>query len=192
MGVLFLRIPRIYPDEDQGMMLTQIILPQGPQGSRLDAVVDEVRRYFMENEKKAVETCMTIAGASFSEWGRTTVWYLSSSKNWGLRDRSDLRVKAVAQRAMKAFSRYRDSLVFVFAPPAVTELATATVLTFICSTGEASVMRNYGGRNQLLGMAAKDPETGQGRPNGMEDEPQYRVTLTGPKPEPLESYYLNQ
>lgn len=178
-GVLFLRIPTAYiPDEDQGALMAQIMLPTGSTREQTDQVVDEVQRYFLENEKEAVETCLTIAGAGFSGMAQNNGMVFVKFKDWGLRDRSDLRVKAVVERAMKVFSRYRGSLVFAFAPPAVPELAQSTGFDFQLldrgSLGHAKLME---ARNQLLGMAAKDPRLAKVRPNGMEDVPQYRVDV---------------
>jgi hydrophobe/amphiphile efflux-1 (HAE1) family protein len=178
-GVLFLRIPTSYiPDEDQGMMFAQIMLPTGSTREQTDMVVEGVRRHFMENEKEAVETCMTIAGAGFSGMAQNNGMVFVKLKDWNLRNRSDLRVQAVAARAMKTFSRYRGSLVFAFAPPAVTELAQATGFDFqLLDRGGLGHAKLMEARNQLLGMAAKDTRLAKVRPNGMEDVPEYRVDV---------------
>ncbi|MBW2086336.1 MAG: efflux RND transporter permease subunit, partial [Deltaproteobacteria bacterium] len=63
LGFLFMRMPTSYlPDEDQGILLAQIVMPTGATLEQTQAVADEVQRYFLENEKEAVESCMTIAG----------------------------------------------------------------------------------------------------------------------------------
>ena len=44
-------------------------------------VVDKVQRHFMENEKEAVEACMTIVRVGvFRDGDRIMEWYLSNSK----------------------------------------------------------------------------------------------------------------
>ena len=58
-------------------------------------------------------------------------------KDWNLRNRPDLKVKAVAGRAMRAFSQIRNAMVFAFPPPAVIELGKARASTFSCWTGAA-------------------------------------------------------
>ena len=69
-GVLFLRMPTAYvPDEDQGILLAQVMLPTGATLEQTRKVVDEVQRYFQENEKEAVESCMTIAGVRLFRQG---------------------------------------------------------------------------------------------------------------------------
>jgi hydrophobe/amphiphile efflux-1 (HAE1) family protein len=179
LGFLFMRMPTSYlPDEDQGILLAQILMPTGATLEQTQAVADEVQRYFQENEKEAVESCMTIAGMGFSGRAQNNGMVFAKLKDWKLRGRPGLRAKAVAGRAMGAFSRIRNALVFVFPPPAVVELGNARGVDFQLmdrgGLGHAALMS---ARNQLLGMAAKDRRLVNVRPNGMEDVPEYRVDV---------------
>jgi len=178
-GLFFLRMPTGYlPDEDQGTMLAQIMLPTGSTREQTDAVLDQVRRYFMETEKEAVKSCMTISGAGFSGTAQNNGMLFVMLKDWDLRNRSNLRVKAIAGRAMKAFSRYRNSIVFAFPPPPVVELGTATGFDFqLLDRGGLGHDKLMAARNQLLGLASKDPRLTKVRPNGQEDVPEYRVDV---------------
>ena len=69
-------------------------------------------------------------------------------------------------------------MVFAFAPPAVVELGMAKGFDFQLldrgGLGHADLMA---ARNQLLGMAAKDPVLTKVRPNGLEDVPEYRIDV---------------
>ena len=178
-GILFLRLPTAYiPDEDQGIILSQVMLPTGSTREQTDAVVDEVRRYFQENEKEAVESCMTISGVGFSGMAQNNGMVFVMLKDWKLRNRLDLRVKAIAERATKAFSRLRNSLIFAFPPPPVVELGIATGFDFqLLDRGGLGHEKLMAARNQLLGMASKDVRLTKVRPNGLEDVPQYRVDV---------------
>ena len=99
-------------------------------------------------------------------------------KDWKLRKRSDLRAKAVAERATKAFSQIRNAMVFAFPPPSVIELGNATGFDFqLLDRGGLGHEKLMAARNQLLGMASKDARLTKVRPNGMEDVPQYRVDV---------------
>jgi multidrug efflux pump subunit AcrB len=98
--------------------------------------------------------------------------------DWSERQRPDLHVKAVAGRAMGAFSQIRDARVFAFPPPAVIELGTAS--------GWDVQLQDKGGvgrevlaaaRGQFLGLAMQDPRFIAVRPNGREDEAQYQVEV---------------
>lgn len=178
-GFLFWRLPTSYlPDEDQGILLCQILMPTGATLEQTQAVADEVQRHFRENEQEAVESCMTVVGSGFSGRAQNNGMVFVRLKDWHLRDRPDLKVKAVASRAMGAFSRIRNAMVFAFPPPAVVELGNARGVDFQLmdrgGLGHAALMN---ARNQLLGMASKDPRLVNVRPNGMEDVPEFRVDV---------------
>ena len=186
-GILFLRTPTSYvPDEDQGIMLAQIILPTGSTLEQTQKVVNEVQRHFQENEKEAVESCMTVSGAGFSGRAQTNGLVFVKLKDWHLRNRSDLRVKAIAGRAMKAFSQIRNAMVFAFPPPSVIELGMATGFDFqLLDRGGLGHEKLMEARNQLLGMAFQDKRLTKVRPNGMEDVPQYRIDVDWERQAPL-------
>jgi HAE1 family hydrophobic/amphiphilic exporter-1 len=179
LAFLFMRMPTSFlPDEDQGMLLAQILAPTGATLEQTQAVADEVLQHFLEDEKEAVESCMTIAGMGFSGRAQNNGMVFVKLKDWNLRDRPDLRVKAVAGRAMMAFSRVRNALVFAFPPPAVIELGNARGIDFqLVDRGGLGHDALMNARNQLLGMAAQDPRLVNVRPNGMEDVPQFRVDV---------------
>jgi hydrophobe/amphiphile efflux-1 (HAE1) family protein len=79
MGILFFRMPTSYlPDEDQGILLAQVIMPKGATLEQTGKVTEEIQRYFEENEKEAVESCMTIRGFGFSGRAQNNGMVLSS------------------------------------------------------------------------------------------------------------------
>lgn len=158
-GFLFMRLPTAYlPDEDQGMLMSQIILPAGSTMEQTQAVADQVRQHFMEHEKEAVASCFTIAGMGWSGRAQNNGLVFSKLKDWKLRERADLRAKAIAGRAMMAFSKIRNALVFTFPPPAVMELGNARGVDFqLIDRGGIGHSALMNARNQLLGMAAQDP-----------------------------------
>ncbi len=178
-GFLFSRLPTAYlPDEDQGILFSQILMPTGSTLDQTQAVADEVQRHFQGNEKEAVESCLTISGIGFSGRAQNNGMVFVKLKDWKLRNRPDLRAQAVAGRAMAAFSRNRKAMVFAFPPPAVIELGNARGVDFqLVDRGGLGHDALMNARNQLLGMAAKDPRLTKVRPNGMEDVPEYRVDV---------------
>ncbi|HSO66805.1 MAG TPA: efflux RND transporter permease subunit, partial [Desulfatirhabdiaceae bacterium] len=179
-NVLLLKMPTAYlPDEDQGILMVQTILPANATLEQTKAVLEnKVKKHFLEDEKDAVVSCMTVAGISFAGRGQNMGLAFVRMKDWALRDHPGVKVQAVAGRAMKAFSQIREAMVFGFPPPPVIELGNATGFDFQLQdrggVGHAALMA---ARNQLLGMAAKDPRLTRVRPNGMEDVPQYRIDV---------------
>jgi multidrug efflux pump len=87
-------------------------------------------------------------------------------------------VQAVAARANAELGKISDAQAFAFAPPAALELGNATgfdlELVDLTNQGHEKLMA---ARNQLLDLARKDPQLTQVRANGLDDEPQYLVTI---------------
>jgi HAE1 family hydrophobic/amphiphilic exporter-1 len=179
MGLLFLRMPTAYlPDEDQGILLAQVMMPTGSTLEQTKKIVDNIRHYLDENEKETVESCLTISGFGYSGRAQTNGMVFIKLKDWKLRNRSDMRVKAIAGRAMRAFSQIRAALVFAFPPPPVIELGNARGFDFqLLDRGGLGHGALMAARNQLLGMAAQDKRLAAVRPNGMEDVPQYQIDV---------------
>ncbi len=179
MGALFLRMPTAYlPDEDQGILLAQVIMPIGATLEQTEEVTKQIENYFMEKEKEAVDSTMTIAGTGFSGRGQNNGMVFIRLKDWELRDRNDLKAKAVARRAMSSLSGIRNAVVFVFQPPAVSELGTSMGFDFqFLDRGGLGHQTLMEGQYQLLGMVAKDPRVTKVRPNSMADVPEYRIDV---------------
>src|SRR6185503_19332964 len=60
MAFIFIRLPTGFlPDEDQGVIITQITLPAGAVQQRTLAIAKEVTKFFNETEKKNVEFTFT-------------------------------------------------------------------------------------------------------------------------------------
>ncbi|MCF8078173.1 MAG: efflux RND transporter permease subunit [Desulfobacterales bacterium] len=179
MAYLFVRMPTAYlPDEDQGTLYVQALLPANSTLEQTQAVLAKVRDHFEKNEKEAVESCLTVAGFSFAGRGQNGGIAWVRLRDWELRDRPELRVKAVAARASAAFSRIREAMVFAFPPPAVTELGQSKGFDFqLLDRGGMGHDNLMAARNQLLGMAAQDPRLTKVRPNGLEDVPEYRIDV---------------
>jgi len=179
LGFLFQRMPTAYlPNEDQGIMFIQAMLPAGSTLEQTDQVMAQVRNHFLVDEKEAVASIFTLAGRSFSGTGQNVGLAFVKLKDWDLRHRADLKVTALVGRAMAKFSRIRNARVFAFPPPAVLELGQAGGFDFQLQDrsglGHQALMA---ARNQLLGMAGKDPRLIRVRPNGLEDVAQFRIDV---------------
>jgi len=179
LGFLFKRMPTAYlPDEDQGVLLVQAMLPANSTLEQTQKVMNEVNDYFQNHEQEAVASCFTVSGMSLSGQGQNAGLAFVNLKDWKLRNRPELKVDAVAGRAMGKFSQIRNAMVFAFAPPAVVELGISKGFDFqFLDRGGLGHAKLLAARNQLLGMAAQDPVLTKVRPNGFEDVPEYRVDV---------------
>jgi multidrug efflux pump len=171
MGYLFWRMPTAFlPDEDQGTLYCMIQLPAGATQERTLKVLEQVESHFLEGQKEAVESLLTVSGFSFGGRGQNMGLAFVKLRDWDVRKRPDLRVKAVAGKAMKAFSGIRDAMIFAVPPPAVAELGNATGFDLqLQDRGGVGHDRLMEARNQLLGMASQDKRLMAVRPNGQDD-----------------------
>ena len=170
------------PDEDQGILLVEMQLPAGATMNRTMKVADEVSRYFRETEKDSVEAVFYVCGFSFSGQGQNSALAFVRLKDWEVRNRPELKVQPLANRAnMHFFMNVRDANVFAIVPPAVLELGFAGGFDFMledqANVGHAKLMEE---RNKFMAIAYS-PEFAdrltQTRPNGKDDNPQYQVIL---------------
>ena len=178
MVVMFLRLPTAFlPDEDQGTLFTLITAPVGATQERTLEVVKKVERHFLEDEKSAVASVFGVAGFSFAGSGQNAGLAFVSLKDWSERGPNDS-VKAVAGRAMGAFSKIKDAMVFAFAPPAVQELGRSGGFNFYIkdNTGQGHEAL-IAARNQFMAAAMQSKLLRNVRPNGQDDTPQFHLDL---------------
>jgi multidrug efflux pump len=179
MVFFFMHLPTSFlPEEDQGFMYCMVQLPAGASLERTNAVLKQVQEYFDVNEKKTVESVVTVAGISFAGRGQNMGLCFVKLKDWKYRTSKDLKAPAIVARAMGGFSKFKDGLAFAIAPPAVVELGQANGFDFMLQDrsglGHAKLME---ARGQLLGMAAKNPKMVGTRPNGQDDSPQFKLDV---------------
>ncbi|MFA7605791.1 MAG: efflux RND transporter permease subunit [Rhodocyclaceae bacterium] len=179
LAFLFMRLPTSFlPQEDQGVMFNQVMLPAGATQERTLAVLEKVEQHFLENEKDTVRALFTVAGFSFGGSGQNMGIGFVNLHDWDLRKAPGMSVNDVAARAMGAFSQIREAMVFAFVPPAVIELGTSSGFNVQmqdrAGLGHEALV---GARNQFLGMAAQDPRLVAVRPNGQDDTPEYELII---------------
>ncbi|WP_242338282.1 MULTISPECIES: efflux RND transporter permease subunit [Anaeromyxobacter] len=179
LSALFLRVPTAFlPEEDQGQLFVQVLLPPGSTLEHTREIMLRVSDQLLHDEKDAVESAMSIVGFNFGGRGQNAGVAFVKLKDWSERKEARLKAKAVAGRAMAAFSGIKDAMVFAFVPPAVSELGNATGFELqLQDRGGLGHEQLVAARNQLLGLAAKHPALAKVRPAGLEDTPQYKVDV---------------
>jgi hydrophobe/amphiphile efflux-1 (HAE1) family protein len=179
MVYIFSQLPSGFlPDEDQGILFNQVVLPAGSTTEQTLKVLEKMEHHFLVDQAEAVNTIFTVAGFSFAGSGQNAAIGFVSLKHWDERQDDDLSVSAVAGKAMGFFSTIKEAFVFAFAPPAVTELGTANGFAMFlqdrAGLGHDQLLQ---ARNMLLGMAAQSPVLAQVRPNGQEDKPELALDI---------------
>ena len=99
-------------------------------------------------------------------------------KDWSLRKGAQNKAGAIAMRANYAFFPIRDAQVYALVPPAVQALGNATGFDIqLEDRGNLGHAGLIAARNQLLGLAAKDPLLAGVRPNSLDDTPQLHIDI---------------
>ncbi len=179
MAALFVRLPTAFlPEEDQGVLFTQIQAPVGATQERTLEVVKDVEKYFLEQEKEGVRSVFAAQGFSFGGAGQNTGMAFVGLKVWDERGSEELSADAIARRAMAHFSQAKDALIYSFSPPAVPELGVSAGFAFYLKDnarlGHDALLA---ARNQFLDAASRSPLMVNVRPNGLEDTPQLRIDV---------------
>lgn len=186
-GFLYNKTPSGFlPNEDQGFMFTQIMLPPASTREQTLEIVKQVEQHFLKTEDENITGLFTVLGFNFSGNGQNTAIGFIQLKDWSERQRPDQSVQAIAGRAMAKFSQIKEGMVFAFGPPAVLELGNATGFDLYLKDNVGMGREKlYEARNQLLGMAAQNPHLIAVRPNGQEPAPVLEVKIDKQKAEAL-------
>jgi len=176
---LFMHMPTAFlPEEDQGLMFTQVVLPPGATQERTVEVLKKIEHHFLETEKDNVNALFTIAGFSFGGTGQNMGLGFINMKDWDERTEPEQDVHAVAARAMGAFQQIKEAMAFAFVPPAVIELGTSSGFNVqmqdLAGLGHEALIA---ARNQFLGLAAQDARLVGVRPNGQDDVAEYQLQI---------------
>ena len=183
MVVLFGKLPASFlPDEDQGVMFVQVLGPAGSTMERTQKTVDAMREKLLTEEGDIVQSVFTVTGFSFAGRGQNAAIAFVGLKPWDERSEAGMSVFDLVERTEQLFAGFRDAQVMAFAPPAVMSLGNATGFNFFlqdnAGVGHEVLMQ---ARNQLLGLAAQSEVLTAVRPNGLNDEPQYRLIIDDEK-----------
>ncbi len=179
MGWMFARLPSSFlPEEDQGILITSVQLPVGATQDRTERVLAEVTDHYLKDEKDAVEGVFTASGFGFGGAGQNVGIGFVRLKDFSQRRSPASAARAIAGRAMGAFSKIRDAQVFALAPPAIQGFGNTNGFDFylqdVNGAGHDALIQT---RNQLLGLAAQSKLLANTRPNGQEDQPQFSVDI---------------
>lgn len=176
-GWIFMRMPTAFlPDEDQGILFTQAILPTNSTQESTMKVLEKVSDHYLAEE--GVRSVFSVAGFSFAGQGQNMGIAFVGLKDWSEREAPGMDVQSIAGRAMGVFSQMKEAFVFAFVPPAVIELGTANGFDmYLQDKNGQGHDKLVSARNQLLGMAAQNPNLVGVRPNGQEDAPIYQLHI---------------
>jgi len=178
-GMLFVHLPKSFlPSEDRGAMYVLVRTPAGSTQETTAKALKDVSEYLLQQEKGVVEAAFTLNGFSFAGRGQNSGLLFVRFKDYAERKRPDQKAQAVIARVAAHFSSYKSAVIIPINLPSIPELGTASGFDFeLQDRGGVGHEALMAARNQLLGMAAKDPTLAQVRPNGLNDTPQFNVSI---------------
>jgi multidrug efflux pump len=178
-AILFARLPTAFlPEDDPGLMFSQVQLPVGATMERTRGVLEQVESYYAENEKDTIKTVYCVTGFSFTGRGQNNGQCYIQMHHWDDRSEPGQDVKTVSRRAIGAFSQIKDARAVAFYPPPIRSLGTSSGFVFeLKDNGQRGHAAMLAARNQLLGGAAQDPRLAKVRPNGLEDTAHFQIDI---------------
>jgi multidrug efflux pump len=178
-GLLFVRLPTAFlPDEDQGIAYIQVQTPPGATQGRTQLALDDVANYLLHDEAGAVDAAFEVAGLNFAGRGQSQGLVFVRFKDWSARKTADLKVQAVLARTAKHFASYQDAVIVPINAPSIPALGTASGFDFeLEDRGGLGHEKLVQARDQLIAMAKQDPTLALVRPNGLSDNPTYKIDI---------------
>ena len=178
-GWMYSTLPSSFlPNEDQGSFMIMASLPNGSTLKQTEAVMNDVRQYYANNEKETVDGVFDVSGFNFAGSGQNAALAFVQLKDWSERTTEGTDVNSVIGRSMGYFSQYKQASIFAFNSPAIRELGTSSGFDFYLEdVGNISHDKLIEIRNQLLGQAAQSPILAKVRPNGLEDNAQFYLDI---------------
>ncbi|MFH8135564.1 efflux RND transporter permease subunit [Pantoea osteomyelitidis] len=178
-GFLFTRVPTSFlPDEDQGLMMVQVTLPTNASSQRTQQVLNDLNSWMHKNEASVVSSVFAANGFNFAGRGQSSGMAFIRLNDWSKRTASGQSVQDLAARTMAHFASYKNAKIFAMVPPAVMELGNATGFDFYLqdtlNRGHQALMN---ATRQFIQLANQDKRMSAVRMNGMEDEPEYQLTI---------------
>jgi multidrug efflux pump len=178
-GWLFVHLPTSFlPNEDQGYLFVQVQTPPGATQARTGAALDDASNYLLKQESKMVAATFMVNGFNFAGRGQNQGQLFVQLKDWSQRTSPDLSVQALIARLSQHFGSYKDATITAINPPPIRGLGTSSGFDFeLEDRGGLGHDKLMQARNQLLAMAAQDPQLAQVRPNGQDDNPKFKINI---------------
>lgn len=173
------------PDEDQGFVYVNVNLPAGASDARLQAVLDEVREYFLKQPD--VVSFNQVSGLSGDQSSARGFVRL---KTWAERPLPSQAAGAFAHRATQELAYIRDARIFVMQPPAVRGLGSNAGFNFMLKDlnglGHDALLA---AKDQFLAQARKQPELTGLRATNLDDATELRLDIDDRKAAALNLSY---
>ncbi len=179
MSWLFLRLPSSFlPQEDQGVLMTIVQLPNGATVTRTEEIIKKIEDYYLDQEKDAIQDVFSVSGFSFTGSGQNYALVFAKLKDFELREEPELAASAIVQRAMGYFFTLRDAQVFPLQPPAIPGLGTSSGFSmYLVDSGKNGTEALTAASQQLMQAGSSNPNISSLRSNNPPAETQLKFLL---------------
>ena len=152
----FVRMPGSFlPDEDQGVVITNVELASGVSAERTEAVLDEARAFLSQED--AVEHVVSIRGFSFYGTGINAGIIFSPLKDFNERTTTAQDISARATGAL--LFGVPDATMFSVIPPPIPSLGNASGFDmYLQDRGTLGVNELRAQADQLVALANENPK----------------------------------
>lgn len=152
----FVRMPGSFlPDEDQGVVITNVELASGVSAERTEAVLDEARAFLSQED--AVEHVISIRGFSFNGTGINAGIIFSPLKDFNERTTTAQDISARATGAL--LFGVPDATMFSVTPPPIPSLGNASGFDmYLQDRGTLGVNELRAQADQLVALANENPK----------------------------------
>lgn len=166
------------PEEDQGVLMTMVSLPDGANAARTQAVVDLVEDYYLNQESDMVASVFTTIGFSFGGSGENNAMAFVRLKEFGERQAESQSASALATRASMYFSQIRDAQIFALSPPAIQGLGQSNGFSMVLlDSANAGADAMNTASNELADAAEQVSEVTNVRGNSGELDSELKVVI---------------
>jgi multidrug efflux pump len=179
MSWFFLRLPSSFlPEEDQGVLMTIVQLPNGATATRTEEIIKKIEDYYLDKEKDAIQDVFSVSGFSFVGAGQNYALVFAKLKDFDLREDPQLAAPAVVQRAMGYFFTLRDAMVFPLAPPAIPGLGNSSGFSmYLVDSGKRGTEALTAASQQLMQAGSANPNVSSLRSNNPPAETQLKMLI---------------
>ncbi|WP_180003380.1 MULTISPECIES: multidrug efflux RND transporter permease subunit [unclassified Acinetobacter] len=118
------------PSEDQGILSVQLKLQEGAPMSKSREIGEQIRQYFLTEEKQNIDLVMIRYGRNFSGTGQNLGQGFIALKHWDERSGQYNSAQAIRERAMKHFKKFNNAQINVSMPSSVSGLGQTDGLEF--------------------------------------------------------------
>jgi hydrophobe/amphiphile efflux-1 (HAE1) family protein len=185
--LLFRALPGGFlPDEDQGILLAAVRLPDGASLERTERVMDEVEAIMRSTP--GVDDVTSLGGTDFttSTSNSNVATVFASLKPWEERRAANLQLPALLAQTGRRFGQIQGAIVFAFGLPPILGLGSTGGFEFMLEDrlgGDPAQLS--GAAEALLDATRQRPEISQLQSSFRNSVPQYKVDLDTEKAQTL-------